>query len=100
VEFLLDREAGKLSAFILGAHAEAPVRIAQPGFDLIVKTDTAEYTLSLEAVASPLTGETVGDTSEFQVVDERLKSLTSFNGTIDHLTVRGQALNSTAFRFP
>src|SRR5881628_3178191 len=63
VELSLDTKTGKLTAWVLDGEAERPVRIAQPSLHLTL-TDIG--TVDLAAVANPLTGETAGDTSQFE----------------------------------
>ncbi len=90
VEFVLDGGAGRLTAYVLGAHAATPIRIAQPTIELTVGSGASELKLSLDAVGSALTGETPGDTSEFTVQHDGLRELLGFDGVLHEITARGE----------
>lgn len=106
VEMVLDEAAGKLTAYVLDGEAENPVRLKQP--ELVIKAtlpgkDGAKgevLTLALKAQASALTGETIGDASEFSVQDDKLKGIKSFDGELTAIDARGQAFKNVAFNFP
>jgi len=89
VELVRDAEAGKLTAYILDGHAENFVRIAIPSFELIAITGGERRPLTLRAVANPATGETVGDTSQFEAQADWLKRASQFPGEIPVLDIRG-----------
>ncbi len=98
---------GKLTAYVLDGEAESPVRIEQPEIEIrITVPDTAgnasasELPLRLSAVYNILTGEKEGDTSEFAVRSERLKSLKQFRAVITAITVKGNEFEDVGFRFP
>ena len=80
LEFVLDAESGKLTAYALDGEAENPVRLSQPNIQChIHRDDTGSQTvLELGAVADVLTGESLGDTSEFAGQSEALKGATEF----------------------
>lgn len=101
LEFVLDPESGTLTAYFMDGHAEAPVRMAMPALELEVTGGEGAPlgTLSLAAVASPLTGETVGDTSEFAVTADWLRAVQSFSARTPALTVRGVEIAPVAFTF-
>lgn len=101
-ELLLDPVDGKMTLYALDGHAEEPVRLAAESITLEVlpKNSDAVYVLELGAVASPLTGETVGDTSEFTVANPRLRGLEEFSGRIPSLSFRGVDVGPVAFEFP
>jgi hypothetical protein len=73
VEILLDREAGRLTLWALDGHAENPVRLPDSAIAATIVAGGVSAEILLQPVARPLTGETVGDTSEFSAVHERLK---------------------------
>jgi hypothetical protein len=100
VELLVDRATGHLSLIVLGAHAAKPIRIAQPAISLIVDVAGASQPVELPAVASELTGETVGDTSEFAADIDALKGAGTFTGQIASVTVRGETYTDLAFTYP
>jgi hypothetical protein len=97
VELLLDPEAGELTLYSLDAHAEQAVRLAAPTLEVVVGTDQGELWLELAAVASALTGERVGDSSEFRAVDPGLVGLVGLSGRIPAIEVRGVLFEDVRF---
>lgn len=95
VELVLDRETGRLAAYILDGHAENFVRIAQSAIEVRLK-DPARV-LSLAAVANPATGETVGNTSQFEATAPWLKSAGDVAGEIVRLEIRGATFSALSF---
>ena len=93
LEFVLDAGAGTLTAYVLDGGAEQAVRIPQP--TIVVTFDAPPalggQALTLTAKASVLTGETVGDTSEFVVTHPALKGQTTFYARVAEVVVKGQA---------
>lgn len=92
LELVLDAEAGSLTVYVLDAEAEQAVRITQPtiGVTFDAPERMTGQALTLEGKANVLTGETVGDTSQFGVTDAALKGI-SVNGVrIREVTVKGQ----------
>ena len=100
MELLADPETGHLSALVLGAHAEKAVRIAQETIALTIEVGGETHQVELPAVASELTGETVGDTSEFAAEIPVLKGVGTFEGSIASVTVRGETYTDLAFTYP
>lgn len=104
VELVLDKETGGLVAYVLDGEAEKGVRIAQP--TLVVKATVGEgdaatvAEVTLAGVASDLTGETAGDTSQFQGAHDALKGVERFAGELAAISVKGQELAGVAFKFP
>lgn len=100
VEILHDPAAGTLDLWALDAHAEGYVKLAQP--TVLVSLDTAGGALDVElaAVASALSGETVGDTSHFAARDERLVGLAFTGGRLGPITSRGVEFPATPFTVP
>ena len=106
LEIVLDAANGKITAYVLDGEAEKAVRVKQTGLELaanLPKKDGAvgeQVTIKLQAVANELTGEKVGDTSQFEGQDEKLKGLKEFDAKVVALEVKGQALKDVAFNFP
>jgi len=99
LELLLD-ENGTLEAYVLDGEAENFVRISQEEFEIETKGEEgAEKTISLEAVADPATEETVGDTSFFRA-NEQVEEITSFEGNLKSLSIKGKKFENISFRFP
>lgn len=100
VEIVLDPADGKLTAYVLDGEAEKSVRVKQAELELKIALPGEPLTLALKAVASSLTGETVGDTSEFSAQSDKLKDVKSFDAEVVAITARGQAFNAVKFNFP
>lgn len=96
VELVRDAAAGKLTAYILDGHAENFIRIAVPTIEMVAIVGGERRPLTLRAVANPATGETVGNTSQFEANAEWLKSAAEFPGTIKSLDIRGAKFNDVA----
>lgn len=93
VELLLDAEDGTVRLYVLGAHAEQAVRIADHTLTIdlqsIADAAVTAEALVLHAVPSLLTGEQVGDTSEFAAAHPALVGAPGFAGRLRAITVRG-----------
>ncbi len=106
VELLLDPERKLLSLYVLDAHAESAVKIEQAQVEIqIVSAQTGtpingwDYSVVLKAVANENTGEKVGDTSQFEVAQNALMGLTTFDGIIKSLTIKGATYTDVKFSF-
>ena len=102
LELVLDAKEGKLTAYVLDAELQRAVRVKQKEIELRVRPGDgkSEAVVKLRAVGSVLTGESEGDTSQFEGQDAGLKGLARFAGTIAALTVRGKEFKDVEFRFP
>ena|SRR5687767_645301 len=89
LELVRDPAAGKLTAYVLDGHAENFIRITAPSIELVAFTGGERRPVSLRAVANPTTGETVGDTSQFEAQADWLKNTAEFPGEIPALEIRG-----------
>jgi hypothetical protein len=98
LEVVLDADTGSVTAYVLDGEAEKALRIAQPAISLTFETPSsvAKQTLILAATANVLTGETVGDTSEFAAISPALKGQTMFTARVSELTVKGQTFRDLA----
>lgn len=94
VEFVLDAVAGKLTAYALDAHAENFVRIAAPSLEIRVTTPAPSRTLILTAVANAATGETVGNTSQFEASADWLKGAANISGTLTRFEAQGTSFQN------
>lgn len=92
LELVLDAEAWSLTVYVLDAEAEQAVRITQPtiGVTFDAPERMTGQAFTLEAKANVLTGETVGDTSQFGVTDAALKGISVNGARIREVTVKGQ----------
>jgi hypothetical protein len=98
LEFVLDAGAGTMTVYVLDGGAEQAVRIAQPSMTVTFDAPQAlaGQTLTLPAKANVLTGETVGDTSEFVVTLPALKGQTTFSARVAEVVVKGQTFKDVA----
>ena len=100
LELILDAATGKLTLWTLDGEAENAVRVSQTTVRLKIGSGADACDLDLVAVGSALTGETSGNTSQFEGSSPRLVGLKRFDGTVESVTVKGQSFEKTAFRYP
>ena len=94
---VLDAATGKLTAYIMDAHAENFVRIPAESFEIIARLPAGETTLALKAVANAASGEKVGDTSQFEAQSDALKGVAGFDAELKQLVVRGKTYSKISF---
>jgi hypothetical protein len=98
VELVLDREQGRMTAYVLDGEAENAIRVALPELEITALREV--NTLRLAAVANVMTGETVGNTSEFVVQSDTVKSIRNDDdGILTTITVRGVSFENVKFSF-
>lgn len=100
LELLRDAAAGKLTAWVLDGHAENFVRLKIPAIEAVATLGAEKRPLSLKAVGNPATGETVGDTSQFEVQADWLKTGEGFTVTIPALEIRGTKFGPLTANYP
>lgn len=102
VEFVLEETTGKLTAYVLDGEAEKPVRLTEKTIELKINRLNSEQTmaLQLQAVPNVLTGETEGDTSQFEGQLDALVGTTEFQVEIASIAVKGQTFTDVDFNFP
>lgn len=96
LELVRDIAAGKLTAYVLDGHAENFIRIPALAFDLVVTAGGEKRPLTLRAVANSATGETIGDTSQFEAQADWLKTAPDLAGAIPALEIRGTKYENIA----
>jgi len=91
VEIVFDADTGSVSVFGLDSHAENPVRMAAPSLAVVIESDALDEPLEVElpAIENLLTGETVGDTSEFTGEFAALQDLDKIHVTIPEIELKG-----------
>jgi hypothetical protein len=106
LEFVLDPAAARLTCYVLGPHAESAVRIEQETITVAIRfTDpdavggVDSRTLVMAAKANALTGETVGDSSQFDATDPVLGRIEAFEGLLLDATVRGRRFQDVRFLY-
>ena len=103
LEFVHFPQTGALRCYVLDGHMNQFIRLSQPAFTLKVmrKEAPGEAVLELEAVATGATGETVGDSAQFEAKAEWLKmGPLVFEAEIPSITVRGITYENIQFTFP
>lgn len=100
VELVLDPTTGTLQAYVLDAELENFVRASAPTLDIEATVAGGPKAVSLAAVPNTETGETVGDTSLFEVRADSLRGATGFDGVIRSVTIRGSTYTTVPFNFP
>ena len=96
-ELVRDGDAGKLTVYFLDGHAENFVRLALPSITVVAYAGGERRTLTLPAVANSVTGETVGNTSQYEAQADWLKKFAEFNGEIGAVEIRGSKFGPAAF---
>jgi len=99
IELLRDRDAGKLTAWILDGHAENFVRITSPEINVVAMPGGKYTPLALKAVANPTTGETVGNTSQFETTADWLKTADAFAGILT-IEIKGTKFEQVPYELP
>lgn len=100
IEFLRDAAAGKMKAWILQPHMAGYTRISALTFDVIAKVGTEEKTLTFKAQASSATGETEGNTSQFEAEADWLKTTDKFDAVLKTIKVKDSEYKDVKFNFP
>lgn len=98
VEVLRDPAAGKFTLYVLDAHAENFVRIPARTVTLVAEVGGSPRELVLQAVGNAATGETPGNTSQFDGTAEWLKSDAPLTGRIPELTVQSKTYRDVRFQ--
>lgn len=94
-EAVFEPSSGKLTVYLLGPGAQSSVRLpveSLPATIILPGKDPID--VELQAVATPSTGETVGDSSQFSAVVQPLLNAGPFTLRIDRLMVRGMEYRS------
>ena len=99
LELVRDATAGTLTAYVLDGQAENFVRIASLAIELIAMPSGRYTPLTLRAVANPSTGETIGDTSQFTVQADWLKTAGGFSG-IFTVEIKGTTFEQVSYHVP
>jgi hypothetical protein len=101
LELVLDPSSGLLTAYVLNGAATTTMRIPAKTIDLqIALPSGAKADLSLASTANGLTGDTVGNSSQFGGTLPALKGASAFSGVVKSFTVSGQTVSDIAFSYP
>jgi len=99
LELKFDELRGVLQAWVLDGHAENFVRTDLAGLVVEARIGETAQTLQLAAVGNSMSGETVGDTSQFEAPAEWFRSAKAFDGRIIEITIRGVRFTNITFSF-
>jgi hypothetical protein len=99
VEIVHDREAGTLAAYIMDGHASRAVRLPAKSLRVRIEFGGEEFTFDLKPVADALTGETVGDTSRFEIRAGLLERIRGFTGVLVELSVFDRVFRDVSFTY-
>ncbi len=99
LELVLDESTGKITAYALDGEAEKAVPLKQETIEIEVKGSTL-FTVKLNAVENKLTGETKGNTSQFEAVEAKLKGLQKFDAVLKAISIKGKDFKTVEFKFP
>jgi hypothetical protein len=100
LELVRDAAAGRLTAWVLDGELENFIRVKAASFEVVVSRGAEQHVLTFRAVANPATGETVGDTSQFEAQADWLKTASTFDATLTALEIRGTPFLAVPFNFP
>jgi len=96
LEFVHDAATGRLTAYVLGGHAEDFVRISQAALELTLTQPGPARTLTLLGTGNPATGEKPGDTSQFEASADWLKTTAPIAGRLTRIDIRGNVFSDIA----
>jgi hypothetical protein len=100
LELVRDTAAGKLTAYVLDGHASEFIRVPVPSFDLVVNSGGEKKSLTFRGVASTTTGETIGNTSQFEAQADWLKNASELTGVIPTIDIRGTKFDNVTVKLP
>lgn len=100
LEWVLDSATGKVDLYVLDGEAINGVQVAHETLRFAIEGVPSVGTVELSAVASSLSGETVGSTSRFQGEIAGLKGVEKFDATLEAIIVRGVEFRGVSFPYP
>jgi hypothetical protein len=109
LEFVLDIDTGKLTAYVLDGAAEKPVAIKQGklqlAFSLLPPDEEDGSKSTLPDSVSALMLEAVspagdGTATEFAVQSDDLKGAEKFDATLTTITIAGKQFKGISFKYP
>ncbi len=101
LEFVHDPSSGLLTAYVLDAAGAAVTRIPAKAITVeVTPGGGAAVTVSLASTANGLTGDTVGNSSQFGGTAAALKGVTAFTGVIKEVVIGGETFKDIKFGYP
>lgn len=99
LEFVRDAATGTLTVYVLDGHAENFVRIPASGIEVVAMPGGMRTPVTLKPVANSVTGETVGNTSQFDIQADWLKTAGEFAGIVT-IEIKGTKFEQVPFMLP
>lgn len=101
LEFVHDPSSGMLTAYVLDAAGTATMRSPAKAIAVeVTPTGGAKVSLSLASTANGLTGDVVGNSSQFGGASPSLKGVTTFSGVVTSFAAGGQTFTNVSFSYP
>ena len=79
-----------MTVWVVDGHAENFVRLKAAALEATATVGSEKKTVSLKAVANPATGETVGDSSQFEAQADWLKGSLPIEVTFAPVEIKGR----------
>ena len=101
LELVMDQDLSLMQCYVLDGHLEHFIRLGQE--EILCETTLSsglKTNLVFQATASRSTGETVGDTAEFQADLAPLNGEITFEGIIQKVHIRNSSFTNIPFSFP
>ena len=99
IEVKLDAETGTITAWTTGPHADQPKRLKQESIEATVTVGDQSADVAFAALPNSITGEKVGDTSQFEAQADLLKGADAFEITFKSITVSGQTFDNVTGQY-
>ena len=100
LEWVMDAASGKVDLYVLDGEAINGLPVPQESLRFAIEGVPELTSVELQAVASSLSGETVGNSSRFQGEIAGLKGAEQFKATLEAITVRGVDFRGVSFPYP
>jgi hypothetical protein len=101
LEFVHDPSSGMLTAYVLDAAGGTVTRIPAKAITVeVTPGGGTASTVSLASTANGLTGDTVGNSSQFGGTAASLKGVTAFTGVIKEVVIGGETFKDIKFGYP
>ena len=96
LEVVWEASSGKATIYCLDGECEKPLRSPQKELQLKL----GERLVKLASLANPLTGETVGDSSQFEGLIPELKGKSEWEAEVVEIELQGQTYRDLDVDFP
>ena len=101
LEFVHDPSSGMLTAYVLDAEGAKVTRIPAKAITVeVTPGGGTASTVALASTANGLTGDTVGNSSQFGGTAASLKGVTAFTGVIKEVVIGGETFKDIKFSYP